>query len=283
MPAKKQDYYDVLGVSKTATLEEIKSAYRKLAKLHHPDRGGNEEKFKAINEAYQVLSSPEKRNKYDQFGFDDPMGGYGSDQGFKGSGFTFTGDPSDIFGAFGFDLGNIFKNAKVYSSKGGSGRNPFGKNTTFHFSSAGDDDDDSMGGDFDGFNFFSGGPQNSRFRQQQQQQFYQSEPRRGQDIETDITIDFVTAIKGAEKSASFTRTIPADSNQGSQQVKEKIKIKIPAGVEDGTVLRVAGKGHVPSRSSVPGDFLVTVHVKIPKYSSLNREQKRLIDELEKLK
>src|ERR1035437_2687815 len=73
----KRDYYEILGVSKTATDVEIKKAYRKMAMKHHPDRGGGkeaEEKFKEANEAYQNLSDPQKRKQYDQFGHNGPFG-----------------------------------------------------------------------------------------------------------------------------------------------------------------------------------------------------------------
>lgn len=72
-----KDYYDILGVSKSATADEIKRAYRKLAQEHHPDKGGDQEKFKEVSEAYQVLSDPQKRASYDQFGTADFGGGMG--------------------------------------------------------------------------------------------------------------------------------------------------------------------------------------------------------------
>ena len=83
----KRDYYEVLGIGKTASADEIKKAFRKLAIEHHPDRGGQEDKFKEINEAYEVLKDPEKRTRYDQFGHagvgNDPGAGFGGGGGFN--------------------------------------------------------------------------------------------------------------------------------------------------------------------------------------------------------
>lgn len=105
-----QDYYNILGVSKTASADEIKSAYRKLALKYHPDRGGDKEtetKFKEANEAYQVLSDHKKRGQYDQFGEAAFRNSGGQGQGFGGfdfsgfqdaEGFGFGGGISDIFG-----------------------------------------------------------------------------------------------------------------------------------------------------------------------------------------
>ena len=116
--AEKRDYYEVLGVKKDATAEEIKKAYRKVTKENHPDlHPGDkacEERFKEANEAYEVLSDEEKRKKYDQFGHAafDPNAGYGGFGGFEGFGGGF-GDFSDIFSSFG----------DIFGFGGGSTRN----------------------------------------------------------------------------------------------------------------------------------------------------------------
>ena len=114
--AAKKDYYETLGVQKTATDEELKKAYRKLAKKYHPDanldnKAEAEAKFKEVNEAYEVLSDAQKRRMYDQFGTVDPQGfgGFGGGAGgpFGGGYYSYTSSGFDGFSDFG-DLGDIF-------------------------------------------------------------------------------------------------------------------------------------------------------------------------------
>ncbi|MCC7436273.1 molecular chaperone DnaJ [Candidatus Nomurabacteria bacterium] len=101
-----KDYYSILGVSKDASKDEIKKAFHKMAHKYHPDKsGGDEAKFKEVNEAYQTLSNDQKRSSYDQFGSDGPqMGGFGGGAGFDGFDFSNFGGQ----GGFEFDLGDMF-------------------------------------------------------------------------------------------------------------------------------------------------------------------------------
>lgn len=150
-----KDYYQMLGVSKNATKEEIKKAFHKLAHKYHPDKtGGDETKFKEINEAYQILSDEQKRKQYDAFGQAGPnMGGagFGGFEGFDFSQYAQGGD-------FGFDIGEMFSD------------------------------------------FFGGG------RQRQ---------RRGDDLQTSLTLEFKESIFGAEKEIKITKPSTCGTCKGS--------------------------------------------------------------------
>lgn len=130
----KKDYYEVLGVSKTATEDEIKRAFRKLAKQYHPDinkEPGAEEKFKEIGEAYSVLSDPEKRRQYDQFGHAAfEQGGQGGFGGFSG----FNADDIDLSSIFGDLFGGAFGGFSGFGRGNQTKRNrPVkGKDTLIH-------------------------------------------------------------------------------------------------------------------------------------------------------
>ena len=124
--AEKKDYYEVLGVGKTATDDELKKAYRRLAKKYHPDANPDnkeeaEAKFKEVNEAYEVLSNPQKRKMYDQFGTADPSQGFGGAGGpFGGGTYTYTTSGFDGFGDIFGDLGDLFG----FGNGRSSSRNP---------------------------------------------------------------------------------------------------------------------------------------------------------------
>lgn len=223
MPTKR-DYYEVLGLSRNASEEDIKRAYRKLAREYHPDVNKGEDaakKFAEISEAYEVLSDSEKRAKYDKFGhafagYDAAGGGYSGAR--PGGTYTWSNVGGNGGGVPGFDpddMGSIFE--EVFGVGGGrTGGSPFGGAT--------------RGG--------------ARAR---------SRPMRGEDITTDLNITFMTAVKGGKESVRVQRG-------GSIQT---IDITIPPGIEDGKKLRVRGAGH-PARggatTGVAGDLIVTVHV-----------------------
>ena len=216
----KRDYYEVLGVSKNASDDEIKKAYRKLAIKYHPDKNPGdkaaEEKFKEINEAHDVLSDKQKRARYDQFGH----------AGVGGAG------------------GNPF---------GGGAGNPFGQGGTFNFNGQTFNFDFGAGGgsvfdDILGSIFGNGGARRAR---------------RGADYQAGVTLTFEEAIFGTTKSVSVN---------GSD-----LKVKIPAGIDDGMSIRLRGKGGpAPESGAEPGDLYVRVRVKPHKH--LTREGAIILSE-----
>jgi DnaJ-class molecular chaperone len=210
MPQK--DYYKILGVQSTATPEEIKKAYRKLAKKYHPDATGGdkdkEAKFKEISEAYDTLSDAKKRSDYDH----QRQSPFGGGFGFRSEDFSGRGrgrvrpdihiNLDDLFGGKGF--GDIF------GSGGGGGG-------------------------------FSGGFETSTGTSRRAQ--------KGADLETSLDLTLPEAALGGEKML----TLEPHTNP------RKVTIRIPAGVEDGETIRVAGHGRASTRGA-PGDLLIKVRV-----------------------
>lgn len=249
--AAKQDYYELLGVAKNADATAIKKAYRKLAKKYHPDTNAGdptaEQKFKEVTEAYSILSDPEKRKLYDQFGhaaFDGSMPeggayGYGNAGGAQNGGyqeFHFNGqDMGDIFGDF---FGDMFHGG----SSGGHRSYSFHSdgNGGFHqyYSNGSGADGFGQGSHFGGFGQ-GGGFHGGQFRQ------------KGSDIHADVTVSFDDAAFGCEKMIHLK-----DENGQVQS----LKVTIPAGIDTGKTVRLKGKGNPGFNGGEAGDLLLKVKV-----------------------
>ena len=227
-----KDYYSLLGVSKTASEKEIKSAYRKLARKHHPDVNPGdkaaEEKFKDVSEAYEVLSDADKRKKYDQFG--DQWKAYSQ----AGAGGGFPGGAQGFPGGFGGFPGG---NGGFRVQYGGEGAEMGDLSDLFAtlFGEA------AMGGPAAGAR---GGSRNpfAGFRQQ-------APPRKGDDVEASISVSLEEAYHGGSRSLGLT--LPGVGER-------RVEVKIPKGVREGQKLRISGQGN-PGTAG-PGDLYLVVQI-----------------------
>ncbi|MCB2188339.1 MAG: J domain-containing protein [Deltaproteobacteria bacterium] len=219
-----KNYYQVLGVEKTATPEELKKAYRKLALQYHPDRNKDnpeaEEKFKEINEAYAVLSDPEKKKQFDTFGSQGFRQRYSQEDIFRGS------DINDILRDMGVSS-DIF--TRFFHGGGGGSTAGRGGFRTYTFGGG----RPGAGPGTGGFDF---GAQRG------------AGPARGTDLVYELPVSLEEVATGASKTVSYRR--------GGKV--EKVSVKIPAGIETGKKLRVPGKGE-PGPPGVPdGDLFIRV-------------------------
>jgi molecular chaperone DnaJ len=259
---EKRDYYEVLGVSKNATKEEIKKAYRKQALKYHPDKNpGNkkaEESFKEAAEAYEVLSNDEKRARYDRFGHAG-MGGAGND--FGGGGMTM----EDIFSSFGDIFGDAFSGFGAFgSSRRGGRRVNKGSNlrvkvklSLYEIASGAEkkikvtkyDTCAKCGG--------SGAADSNSMST--------CSTCHGSGHVTRVTNTMLGQMQTTAACPScggegktITKKCPACFGEGIVQNEDIIKINIPAGVGKGMQMTVSGKGNAPRRGGIHGDLLVVI-------------------------
>ncbi len=286
-----KDYYQTLGVSKTATKDEIKKAFRKLAHQYHPDKqGGDEAKFKEVNEAYQVLSDDQKRASYDRFGSAGPNmggGGFGGQQGFGG--FDFSGfqngqnmefDLNDIFEGF---FGGGFGGQRVRR-----GRNiQLGLSLTFKESIFGTKkkikipSESAMAGKKEVEIDIPGGIEHG---QKMKLSGYGEAVSGGQTGDLYLIISVPEHPVYRKEGYHLVRTLEVKLTDAILGAKYEIEtldgnvtVKIPKGINTGTLLRVKGEG-VRVNAFQKGDILLQVKVLIP--DSLSKEQKKLIEELQ---
>lgn len=253
--AEKRDYYDVLGVSKSASAEEIKKAYRSLAKKYHPDinkEPGAEEKFKEINEAYETLSDDNKRKNYDTYGFDDPMSGF---QGGAGSGFGGFGGFEDIFSSF---FGGGGRTQRQQNRKG----NDIEKQMTITFDEAingckkvirvtVDEECSSCGGT----GAFS------------KNDIHTCDRCNGQGVVfVEQRTFFGTARtqticpKCGGRGQSISKKCDKCSGKGRVRRTKDVEVKIPAGIDNNMTLRMEGYGEAGIDGAPSGDLYITFKV-----------------------
>ncbi len=252
----KRDYYDVLGVNKGSSADQIKTAYRKLAVKYHPDKNKNdkaaEEKFKEASEAYHVLSNSERKQNYDNFGhaaFENAGGGRG---GFGN--FDFSSSFSDIFEDFfgeGFGSG---RRSRKSNNRGSDLRYDLsisleeaytGKKQDIKFSASEKCDICKGSGSKPGHNTSSCSMCGGHGQVRSSQGFF--------------TVQQTCPQCGGE-GEQITNPCISCNGQGKKQSSKRISVTIPKGVDDGTRIRLAGKGEAGSRSGSNGDLYLFINV-----------------------
>ncbi len=239
MAVQFRDYYETLGVSKTASEDEVKSAFRKLARKHHPDvvkgkeKAAAEEKFKIINEAYEVLGDAEKRKKYDQLGanWDQPGRGF---------------QPPPNWGGPGAGGGS-----QRHSGNNGGG-------VEFEFGGTGFSDFFEA--------FFGGGRGPAGFGGAAGQG---AGAARGSDVEADIMVTLEEALHGSTRTVSLRRA-------GSEKL-ENYQVKIPRGVHEAQRIRLAGQGEAGARGGKSGDLFL--RVRLARHPDFSIEGSDLVHEI----
>ena len=276
--AAKKDYYEILGVSKTATDEELKKAYRRLAKKYHPDANPDnkaeaEEKFKEVNEAYEALSDPQKRKMYDQFETTDPQGfgGFGGNAGgFENGYYSYTSSGFDGFSDFG-DLGDIFSSFFGGGARTSGARQARGPrkgadlnlNLEITFEEA----------------FLGVEKEISITRPDTCSVCHGSGARPGTSVTKCPTCNGTGTVKQVQSTIlgqmQTTRTCtachgtgeiikePCENCKGKGTVRKqaRLKVKIPAGIDDSQTVVLRGEGEPGEKGGPKGDLYITVKVR----------------------
>ena len=274
--ASKRDYYEILGVNKNATDDELKKAYRKLAKKYHPDanlddKAGAEAKFKEVNEAYENLSDPQKRRMYDQFGTVDPQGFGGAGGPFGGQGGYYSYSSSD-FGDFG-DLGDIFSS---FFGGGFGGRASSGRRQTGPKKGA----DLNLAMDITFEQAFLGVEKEVIITRNDT-----CEVCHGSGSKPGTSKMKCTTCNGTGQVTQVQNTIlgqmqtrrtcttchgtgeiikePCETCHGKGTIRKqpKIKVKIPAGIDDNQTVVLRGEGEPGEKGGAKGDLYITVRIK----------------------
>jgi DnaJ-class molecular chaperone len=285
MPTKR-DYYEILGLAKSASKEEVKKAYRKMALKYHPDKNkasDAESKFKEINEAYEVLSNDQKKQAYDQHGHQafDPSGGFGGFGGANQTGrsgpFTYTYTSNSQGGnPFGFDPSDFSDPFDIFSSFFGGG-NPFNRgpqkphySIKINFLEAVNGIEKTIihQGKNHTVKIPAGADNGTRIRFHDFDVSIDVLPhdlfkRDGYDVFIDHQISISTAVLGGAEEI--------------ETIDKPIKIKVKAGTQSHTMIRLKGQGIRHIRGQGRGDQYIRLIVTIP--SSLSREERRLFQSL----
>ena len=285
--AGKRDYYEVLGVNKNATDDELKKAYRKLAKKYHPDANPDnkteaEAKFKEVNEAYETLSDPQKRRMYDQFGPDGPQGFNGAGGPFGGQNgyYSYTSSGFDGFGDFG-DLGDIF--SSFFGGGFGGGRSSSRKQNGPRKGA-----DLNLHIDITFEQAFLGVEKEITItRNEECTVCHGTGAKPGTSVTKCPTCNGTGQIRQVQNTIlgqmQTTRTCtnchgtgevikePCENCRGKGTVRKqpKIKVKIPAGIDDGQTVVLRGEGEPGEKGGPKGDLYITV--KLKKHSIYSRK------------
>jgi DnaJ-class molecular chaperone len=279
--ADSKDYYEILGVSKTATQDEVKKAYRKLAMQYHPDRNKTKEgemMFKEVTKAYEVLGIVEKRKTYDQYGhaaFEQGagQGGPGGAPGGQYGPFSYT--YSNNGGGQGFDMGGFSDPFDIFEQFFGGGqqraRRPvYSITISFNESVSGVEKKVTINNKAQNIKIPAGVDRGSRIRFDEYDIVVDVTPdpkfaREGYDIITQQEVTYANAALGGDLKVE---TINGD-----------VTIRMPAGTQPETLIRLSGRGVPRLRGGGRGDHYVRIKVHVPK--KLSRRQKELLEELQK--